>query len=85
MNNGHRIIMTCLMFCFLVMADLRGSDCFSVEECASVFENHNNWAHRLLVKAATKEGDIVEKVASIMDKYFPSSGETRLLKGISKL
>ena len=64
------------------MADLKGSDCLSAEECASVFEHHHEWAHRLLVKAATKEGDIVETVASIMDKYFPSSEQTILLKGI---
>ena len=64
------------------MADLKGSHCLSVEECASVFECHHEWAQRLLVKAALKESDIVEKVASIMDKYFPSSKETRLLKGI---
>ena len=64
------------------MADLRGSDCLSVEECVAVFEHHHEWAHRLLIKAAIKEGDIVEKVASIMDKYFPSSEATRLLKGI---
>ena len=64
------------------MADLKGSDCLTIEECASVFESHHEWAHRLLIKAALKESDIVEKVASIMNKYFPSSEETSLLKGI---
>ena len=64
------------------MADLKGSDCLSVEECIAVFEHHYEWAHRLLVKSAAKESDIVEKVTSIMDKHFPSSEETRLLKGI---
>jgi hypothetical protein len=32
------------------------------------------------MKAALKESDIVEKVASIMNKYFPSSEETSLLQ-----
>ena len=65
------------------MVDFKGSDCLSVEECVAVFEHHHEWAHRLLVKASTKEeSNIVQKVASIMDEYFPSSEETRLLKGI---
>jgi hypothetical protein len=49
-----------------------------VEECTSVFECHHEWGCRLLMKAALKESDIVEKVTSIMDKYFPSSEETSL-------
>ena len=64
------------------MADLKVSDCLSIEECASVFESHHELAHRLLIKASSKESDIVEKVASIMNKYFPSSEETSLLKGM---
>ena len=50
------------------MADFKGSHCLSVLECASVFEHHYKWAHRLLVTAATKGGDGVEKVAFIMGK-----------------
>jgi hypothetical protein len=37
------------------------------------------------MKAALKESDIVEKVTSIMDKYFPSSEETSLLKVMADL
>jgi hypothetical protein len=68
-----------------VMAELKGSDCLSVEECTSVFECHHEWGCRLLMKAALKESDIVEKVTSIMDKYFPSSEETSLLKVMADL
>ena len=63
------------------MADLRGSDCLSVEEFASVFEGYYQWKRRLVDKTALKESDILVKVASIMDKHFSSREETRVLKG----
>ena len=70
--------------CLLVMADLRGSDCLSVGECGAVFQDHTEWERRLVEKAAVKESDIVEKIASIMARHFPSSEEARKLKGIFK-
>jgi hypothetical protein len=63
-----------------VMADLRGSDCISVEECAAVFQYYEGWERRLVGKAAIKESFIVYKIASVMDKHLPSNGETRKLK-----
>ena len=68
------------MSCLLVMADLSGSDCLSVEECASVFQFYARWAKRLVEKVAVKESDIIEKVAYVMAKQFPLSKETELLK-----
>jgi hypothetical protein len=68
-----------------VVADLRRSDCLSVEECTTVFENYSWWKSKLVEKAAEKESDIVEKVASIMDKHFPSSEKTRVLKVVADL
>ena len=67
------------------MADLRGSDCLSVEECTSVFESYYRWEERLVEKTAVKESDIIKKVASIMDKHVPSRIETVVLKGILKI
>ena len=67
------------------MADLKGSECLSVEECAAVFQYYDGWERRLVGKASMKESDIVEKIASVMDKYVPSSEETRELKGIGKI
>jgi hypothetical protein len=52
-----------------VMADLRGSDCLSMEECTSVFKSYYQWERRLVKKTAVKESDIIKKVASIMDKH----------------
>ena len=66
------------------MADLRGSDCLSVEECVAVFQYCFGWEMRLVVKAPVKESDIVEKIASIMDRHSPLSEEARKLKGILK-
>ena len=67
------------------MADLRGSDCLSVKECAAVFLYYDGWEQRLARKAAMKESYIVEKIASVMDKHVPSSEETKKLKGILKI
>ena len=67
------------------MADLRGSDCLSVEECTSVFEGYYQWERRLVEKAALKESDIIKKIASIMDKHDPFREETGVLKGILKI
>ena len=67
------------------MADLKGSECLSVEECAAVFQDYDGWERRLVGKAAMKESYIVEKIASVMDKHVPSSEETRELKGILKI
>ena len=67
------------------MADLKGSECLSVEECAAVFQYYDGWERRLVGKAAMKESYIVEKIASVMDKHVPSSEETRELKGIMKI
>ena len=82
MDNTHENIVTCCVSCLLVMSDLRGSDCLSVEECTSVFANYNLWERRLVETAAVRERDIVEKVAFIVDKHFPSSGVPRTLKGV---
>jgi hypothetical protein len=63
-----------------VMADLKGSECLSVEECtavfdyfgrwkgAAVFQDYDGWKQRLVGEAAMKESYIVEKIASVMDK-----------------
>ena len=67
------------------MADLKGSDCLSVQECAAVFGYYNRWEQRLVEKAAMKKNYIVEKIASVMDKHFCSREETRLVKGILKI
>ena len=69
------------------MADLRGSDCLSVEECTVIFQDYSGLQleRRLVGKAAVKESDIVEKIAYIMDRHFPSSEEARKLKGILKI
>ena len=67
------------------MADLKGSECLSVEECVAVFQDHTGWEWRLVRKAAMKESYIVEKIASVADKYVPSSKEARQLKGIGKI
>ena len=85
MDNTHGNIITCCVSYFLVMADLRGSECLSVEECTLVFEGYYQWERRLVEKAALNDIDIVENIASIMDKHFPSSKETRELKGILKI
>jgi hypothetical protein len=63
-----------------VMAELRGSDCLSVEECVAVFQYCFGWEMRLVVKAPVKESDIIEKIASIMDRHSPLSEEARKLK-----
>ena len=73
------------MSCFLVMADLRGSDCLSVEECTSVFKSDYQWERRLVETTAVKESDVIKKVASIMDKHDPSREEAKALKGILKI
>ena len=65
------------------MADLRGSNCLSVEECVAVFQDHTGWEGRLVEKAAMKESYIVEKIASFMDEYVPSSEKAKELKGIN--
>ena len=67
------------------MADLKGSDCLSVEECAAVFRYYNRWEQRLVEKAAMKKNYIVKKIASVMDEYVSSSEKTRELKGILKI
>ena len=67
------------------MADLRGSDCLSVEEYTQVFLYYDGWEQRLARKAAMKESYIVEKIASVMNKHVPSSEETKKLKGIGKI
>ena len=67
------------------MADLKGSDCLSVEECAGVFHRYGGWERRLMEKATMKKSYIVEKIASVMDKHVPLSGETRVVKGILKI
>ena len=67
------------------MADLKGSECLSVEECAAVFQDYFRWKQRLVGEAATKGSYIVEKIASVMDKHVPSSEETVELKGILKI
>ena len=82
-DNTYGSIITCCVSCFLVMADLRGSDCLSVEECAAVFQDHTGWERRLVGKAAIKESCIVEKIASVMGKYVPSSKEAKEMKGIN--
>ena len=69
------------MSCFLVMADLSGLDCLSIEEFASVFKGYYQWERTLVDETALKESDILVKVASIMDKHFSSREETRVLKG----
>ena len=69
------------MSCFLVMADLKGSECLSDEECAAVFQYYYEWAGRLVGKAVMKESHIQVKIASIMDKHYPFHNETRVLKG----
>jgi uncharacterized protein (DUF1800 family) len=68
-----------------VMADLRGSDCLSVGECGAVFQDHTEWERRLVEKAAVKKSDIVEKIASIMDRHSPLSEEARKLKVMADL
>jgi hypothetical protein len=40
---------------------------------------------RLVGKAAEKESDIVEKIASIMERHFPSSEEASKLKVMADL
>ena len=85
MDNTHGNIVTCCVSFFLVMADLKGSECLSVEECAAVFEYYFWWKQSLVREAATKGSYIVEKIASVMDKHVPSSEETRELKGILKI
>ena len=67
------------------MADLKGSDCLSVEECAAGFRFYDGWKQRLVGKAAMKESYIVEKIASVMDKHVRSSEETRELKGTVRI
>jgi pyruvate formate-lyase activating enzyme-like uncharacterized protein len=67
------------------MADLKGSDCLSVEECTSVFKGYHQWERRLVEKAAMIESDFVNNVAFIMDKHFPSSEETGVLKFMADL
>jgi hypothetical protein len=65
-----------------VMADLKGSECLSVEEClfiAAVFQDYDGWKQRLVGEAATKGSYIVEKIASVMDKHVSSIEETREL------
>ena len=81
-DNTHDNIVTCCVSCFPVMSYLRGSHCLSLEECASVFQLYTGWASRLVGEAVMKERDIGGKIASIMDKHFPSHKETRVLKGI---
>ena len=85
MDNSLGNIITCCVFYFLVMADLRGSDCLTVEECTSVFEGYNQWEECLEEKTAVKESDIIKKVVSIMDKHDPSRKEVVVLKGILKI
>ena len=63
------------------MSDLKGSECLSVEEYAAVFQDYPGWERRLVENAATKESCIVEKIASVIGKYVPSSEEARKLKG----
>ena len=82
MDNVHGNVITCCVSCLLVVTDLRRSDCLSVEDCTTVFESYYGWESKLLEKAAEKESDIVEKIASVMDKYFPSSEKTKALKGV---
>ena len=84
-DNTHGNILTCCISCLLVMADLRGSDCLSVEECTSVFESYYRWEECLVKKSAVKESDIIKKVASIMDKHDLSRKEIVVLKGILKI
>ena len=67
------------------MADLRGSDCLSVEECTLVFKHYHQWERVLVVETAGKESAIIKKVASIMEKYDPSSEVPGVLKGILKI
>ena len=85
MENTHGSIGTCCVSCFLVMSDLRVSDCLLVEESAAVFQYYTGWERRLVGKCAMKESYIVEKIASIMKKHVPSTEETRKLKGIGKI
>ena len=84
-DNTHGSIVTCCVSCFLVMTDLKGSECLSVEECAAVFQYYDGWERRLVGEAAMKESYIVEKIASVMDKHVSSSEETRELKGMEKI
>ena len=82
MDNAHGNNVTCCVSCFLVMADLRGSDCLSVEEYTTVFKSYLQWERRLLKKVVVKESDVIKKVAAIMDKHVPSREESRVLNGI---
>ena len=83
-DDTHGNTLTFCVFCLLVMADLRGSDCLSVEECTAVFESYYRSEERLVEKTAVKESDIIKKVVSIMDKHDPSRIKTVVLKGILK-
>ena len=84
-DDTHGNTLTFCIFCLLVMADLRGSDCLSVEECTAVFESYYQWEKRLVDKTAVKESDIIKKVVSIMDKHVPSRKQVVVLKGILKI
>jgi pimeloyl-CoA synthetase len=66
------------------MSDLRVAKCLSNEDYSSIFERYYQWAKRLVEKVAVKE-DVVEKVASIMDKHDPSREEAVVLKVMSDL
>ena len=78
------VLSPAMLSCFLVMADLKGSDCLSVEECAEFFHCYDGWKQRLMGEAAMKKSYIVQKIASVMDKHVPLSEETRVVKGMCK-
>ena len=74
-------ILTCCFSCLLVMAELKASNCLSVEEAIAVWKDYRMWEANLVSVAATKDSRTVKIIASVMGTHGYSE-KCKVLKGM---
>ena len=74
-------ILTCCFSCLLVMAELKASNCLSVEDVIAVWKAYRGWEANLVSVAVTKDSRTVQIIVSVMDTHGYSE-ECKVLKGM---